>query len=343
MTEERILNLAEMLEYMYNNAFFFFGAGNQGRRWAYYIDDFDTSNCLGYIENNTNLFGQYVEGYKTRHKIVSLPEAINHSVYDTVSIIATTLYYEEVLKQVSAYETDKHVIFISADKASEEQLKISDYPGVVRESDEPLIPKTIHYAWFGKEMPDKLKRNIEGWHKMCPDYEIKKWDDSNYDVSKNRYMLEAYEAKKWGFVPDFLRLDVIYEYGGIYLDTDIEIVKKLDDLRYQKCFGCCEASFTVNLGSGFGARAGNDMIRDFRDYYDGISFIKPDGTIDNTSCNTHQYHIIRKYGFRINDLLQCVNGMHIYPMVFQGANMYTGIKRVTDKTYWIHYGNLSWM
>ena len=94
-----------------------------------------------------------------------------------------------------------------------------------------MIPKKIHYCWFGgNPMPEKDKKCIESWKRYCPDYEIIRWDESNYDVSKNRYMKEAYEEKKWGFVPDYARLDIIYNEGGIYLDTDVELVKNLDDL-----------------------------------------------------------------------------------------------------------------
>ena len=88
------------------------------------------------------------------------------------------------------------------------------------------IPKIIHYCWVGNsEKPKSVLKCIESWKKFCPGYEIKEWNESNYDFSKNEYMRQAYEAKKWGFVPDYARLDIIYNYGGIYLDTDVEIIK----------------------------------------------------------------------------------------------------------------------
>ena len=79
-----------------------------------------------------------------------------------------------------------------------------------------MIPKMIHYCWFGNtEIPPKDRRCIESWKKHCPDYEIKRWDETNYDITQNEYMRQAYEQKKWGFVPDYARLDIIYKYGGI--------------------------------------------------------------------------------------------------------------------------------
>lgn len=90
-----------------------------------------------------------------------------------------------------------------------------------------------------------------------------------------------------------MRLDIIYKYGGIYLDTDIEMIKKPDQLLYQECFGCVDSSMTMNLGSGFGAIPKTKIIRELRDYYDGITFIKEDGSEDNTSCNSHSYHVLK--------------------------------------------------
>ena len=94
-----------------------------------------------------------------------------------------------------------------------------------------MIPKVIHYCWFGKNpLPDDAKKCIESWKKYCPDYEIIEWNESNYDITKNKYMESAYKEKKWAFVSDYARVDVIYQYGGIYLDTDVEVKKSFNDL-----------------------------------------------------------------------------------------------------------------
>ena len=95
-----------------------------------------------------------------------------------------------------------------------------------------MIPKIIHYCWFGgKEKPEDVKRYIASWEKYCPDYEIKEWNESNFDIHENDYCREAYEAKKWAFVTDYVRLKALYEEGGFYMDTDVEVVKSLDPLR----------------------------------------------------------------------------------------------------------------
>ena len=100
-----------------------------------------------------------------------------------------------------------------------------------------MIPKVIHYCWFGKnELPEDAKRCIASWKKFCPDYEIIEWNETNYDVRKNKYMSDAYDEKKWAFVSDYARIDIIYNYGGIYLDTDVELLRPLDELLKDKMF-----------------------------------------------------------------------------------------------------------
>ena len=94
-----------------------------------------------------------------------------------------------------------------------------------------MIPKMIHYCWFGgNPLPDEVKKYMETWKKYCPDYEIKEWNERNFDVNQNQYCSEAYEAKKWAFVSDYARLKILYEHGGIYMDTDVEVCKPLDHL-----------------------------------------------------------------------------------------------------------------
>ena len=110
-----------------------------------------------------------------------------------------------------------------------------------------MIPKIIHYCWFGgNELPENMRRCMESWKKYCPDYEIRRWDESNYDFNRISYSSEAYQVQKWGFVTDAIRLDVVYRYGGIYLDTDVELLKPLDDLLEHSAFFGFEGGRQVN-------------------------------------------------------------------------------------------------
>lgn len=334
-------DLNELKTFINNNSIYLFGVGIQGKRWMYVLEDWNLNHAIaGFIDNDCNKWGIEIKGDKKNYKVYSLSEIKNK---ENIAIFVTSIHYKEICAQLEAESNNDSWRVIVADKIAEKQMQVSDYEAVIKESDQELIPRIIHYAWFGGEMPDVYKRNIDEWQKMCPDFEFKLWNEKNYDVTKNRYMLEAYEAKKWGFVPDYLRLDVIYNQGGIYLDTDIQIIKNLKELLYQKAFGCIDCTLTLNLGSGFGAVPKSEMIKTLMDDYEKARFIREDGTIDNTSCNSRHYMLIRKMGFLLGDNQQKVMDMNIYPMIFQGACSHTKTIRKTEKTFWIHYENMSWL
>ncbi len=342
MTKMTNVTLNKFREILKNNNVVFWGCGIQGKRWAMFLDNWNLSEHLaGYIDNSPAKVGTVYECDGKAYHIYSIDEAENRFSSDTILLI-TCLDYESVYKRLEERGC-KFSRIISAAEIAQAQLMISDYPKIVKKSDENLIPKVIHYAWMGGEKPDYIKRNIEGWHKLCPDYKIIEWNEHNYDVKKNRYMYQAYQKEKWGFVPDYMRLDIVYQQGGIYLDTDVEMVKRPDELLKQRCFGSSDSTFTMNLGSGFGAIPGCDIIRQLRDYYNDIDFIREDGSIDNTSCNTHSFRVLSPMGYTINDELQQIGEMNIYPMILQGSAAYIRTCRVTDKTFFVHYGTLSWM
>ena len=105
----------------------------------------------------------------------------------------------------------------------------------------PMIPKTIHYCWFGgNPLPEMAIKCIESWKKFLPDYEIKQWDESNFDVNMIPYAAEAYKAKKYAFVSDFARFWILYNYGGLYFDTDVEVIKPMDNIIAKGPFMVCE-------------------------------------------------------------------------------------------------------
>lgn len=208
-----------------------------------------------------------------------------------------------------------------------------------------MIPKVIHYCWFGGgEIPEKDKKCIESWHKFCPDYEIKLWDESNYDVKKNQYMYEAHQSKKWSFVSDVARLDIIYHYGGIYLDTDVELVRSLDDLLENEAYMGREKSTYIASGLGFGAVPHHDGIKRILDIYDNLVFIKEDGTFNVTPCPLMTTQFLLQYGAKLEDIEQSVLGIRIYPSeVLCPLNYGTGELQLTDRSYSIHRYSMSWV
>lgn len=137
-----------------------------------------------------------------------------------------------------------------------------------------MIPKKIHYCWFGgNPLPESAKKYIGTWKKYCPDYEIIEWNENNFDVTQNQYCKEAYEAKKWAFVSDYARLKVLYDFGGIYMDTDVEVVKPLDDLLQYNWFSGFESEKRIQTGT-MGAGFNSTIIKIFLDDYKNRHFIK---------------------------------------------------------------------
>ena len=138
-----------------------------------------------------------------------------------------------------------------------------------------MVPKIIHYCWFGgKSLPDEAKEYIESWKKYCPDTEIVEWNESNFDINCCQYVKEAFDAKKWAFVSDYARFYVLYKYGGMYFDTDVEMIKPIDDIVSNGAFMGIEAGRKVFVapGLGIGAEAGNEIFREILDYYENQTF-----------------------------------------------------------------------
>ena len=147
------------------------------------------------------------------------------------------------------------------------------------------IPKVIHYCWFGRgKLPALAKKCIESWKKYCPDYEIICHNEDNFDISENIYAKEAYDAGKWAFVSDYVRLKVLYEEGGIYLDTDVEIIKPIDNLIKETGYMGFDDNGVVSTGLGFACEKGNELVKILLSDYDDISFVRPDGSYDTTPC-----------------------------------------------------------
>ena len=201
------------------------------------------------------------------------------------------------------------------------------------------IPKIIHYVWFGKNPKSKeVKRCIASWKRCCPDYKIIEWNETNYNVKKNRYMYEAYKAKKWAFASDFARYDIVYRYGGIYLDTDVELVKSLDDLLDNKMYMGFLENKRVNSGLGFGSVAGNPVIKEILEYYKDRSFYKKNGEMDLRICNLNETRVLLKNGLIQNGKEQRLEWVRVYPKEY--FNPAPGAK--SKHTYAVNHFGGTW-
>ena len=208
------------------------------------------------------------------------------------------------------------------------------------------IPKVIHYCWFGRNpLPESALKCIKSWKKKCSHYRIVEWNEDNFDVSVNLYCRQAYENKKWAFVTDFARLWILYNYGGLYFDTDVKVIKSFDDMLDNQCFLGIEKStrnIQVNTGVGMGCEKGNPVVKALMDSYADIPFII-DGKQDITTCTVRNTAVLEKFGYKNEDVLQKLDSVTVYPSeFFSPMEMESGMIRKTKNTHSIHLYSLSW-
>lgn len=210
-----------------------------------------------------------------------------------------------------------------------------------------MIEKKIHYCWFGdKPLPKEYQDYIAGWKRLCPDYEVIEWNEKNYDVTKVPYMAQAAKAGKWSFVSDYLGFDVVYEYGGIYLDTDVELVRSLDPVLDNEAFFAIEeneAGLEVAPGLGFGARAKHPLLKKLRDMYLDVDFIASDGSLNMLAVPVYTTKELEKLGYERKNELQKLDDVVIYPTkYFAPMDFLTGEIVITEKTLSIHHYSALW-
>lgn len=207
-----------------------------------------------------------------------------------------------------------------------------------------MIPKTIHYCWFGgNPLPESAKKCIASWKEFFPEYEIKEWNEDNFDFKNCKYCKEAYQKKKWAFVSDYARFWILYNYGGIYFDTDVEIIKDMSDIINYGPFMGCEVIGKCAPGLGLGVNPGNKLYKEIIDFYDKIHFIKSDGTINEDTVVTYVTDILKKYGFKQINEIQKIEDIYIYPPdFFCPLNYETGNLKITKNTRSIHHYSASW-
>lgn len=204
-----------------------------------------------------------------------------------------------------------------------------------------MIPKKIHYCWFGRgEKPKLAKKCIDSWKRHCPDYELIEWNEDNFDVNINSYTKMCYEQKKYAFLTDYVRLWVVEKYGGVYFDTDVQVLKSFDELLESSSFFGFETGEYVNTGIGFGAIAGNEIVRQMIYEYDQMLNTK----IEFINCPRLNTDALIRFGLKLNGQKQNINNAIIYPIdYFNPLDSITGKLVKTENTYSIHWYSMSWL
>lgn len=206
-----------------------------------------------------------------------------------------------------------------------------------------MIPKVIHYCWFGKNEKSELINNcIDSWHRYCPDYEISEWNEDNFNINCCDYVKEAYAEKMWAFVSDYARHFILNMYGGIYLDTDVELVKPLSSFLTNN-FVALENKDSIATGLIMGCKKNNDYCKHMLESYGNNHFILSNGIMNTLTVCKRTTDYFSKRGFKYSDELQVVDGFFIYPTeYFCPINPITYERNITDKTVSIHHYSGSW-
>ena len=207
-----------------------------------------------------------------------------------------------------------------------------------------MIPKIIHYCWLGgKPKPELAQKCIRSWKKICPDYEIVEWNESRFDIAvAPLYVRQAYEAGRWAFVTDYVRLAALTQMGGVYIDTDVELIRPLDPYRKHQAFAGFETPQRIQTGL-LACEPGFPLFMEFLHYYDTAQFLRSDGTQDTTTNVQVLTGLCEQRGLEGNDQFQIVDGLAIYPReVFCPVDYDTQKLKKTRKTVAIHWFLASW-
>ena len=204
--------------------------------------------------------------------------------------------------------------------------------------------KTIHYCWFGGNPKSRLiKKCINSWKRYLPDYDIMEWNESNFDIHCCRYVEEAYNAKKWAFVSDYVRVYVLNKYGGVYFDTDVELLKPLDLLEQYENIIAFEDASHLNNGLVFSCKPNNDFCKWMLDSYHNDCFVLKDGSFNlYTECQRCTDYFESK-GLVLEDKLQVVDGYTVFPTEYFCPYRAGDALKITNNTYSIHHYNASWL
>ncbi len=329
----------------HNSRVVFFGSGVLGQITAPQV--FEQYGIIDridyYIDNDRTKWGDKICISGKQVPVYGSDILENHD--NNTVIILNISRFSGVLKQLEAMECTKNMDCYIMGMMCIHNFCAGESRGKIVFNEKELIPRKIHYMWLGrKALPDNLKKCIDSWKRYCPDYEIFEWNEDNYDIDKHPYMRQAYDAGAYGFVPDFARIDILYEQGGIYMDTDVELRKKLDPLLHQEAFCGVEKWQVINFGGCSGSVKGNKIIKRFLDARKDIYFIDKEGKQNRNTCGFYDTRVAMDLGYKLDGTTQSFEGLNIYASdYFQPYDYMSGNLSITEHTYSIHWFNGGWL
>lgn len=322
-----------------------YGAGMIGQIVIPYIireyNLYEQLDC--FIDMDKRKKGQVIVIADNRYEI-NTPDYLE-KIDDNYIIMITNSKFFPVIKYLDGISNLNHVEGYIVPIMQISELENATPIELSIENGRQLIPRTIHYCWFGKkEMPDFLRKCIASWEEMCPDYQIIEWNESNFDVNKYEYTKEAYEKGKYGFVSDMARLDILYENGGIYMDTDVTLVRNLDILLHQEGFIGTEKWGNINSGGGCGFIHRHPMVKAMLDYRKQYHFILSNGSLNIETNGMYETRSFIEKGFKPNNSLQIIDGVVVYPSYVNHPYDYMSCSMHNNKsTVSIHHFYGGWM
>jgi hypothetical protein len=352
----RVCDIPTFIERVKGKRVLCFGAGNYGELICRNFPDYHLEKTYtAFTDSNPVLWGQMkilnlVHLRREILPILSLSDWRTQLGRDAVILITATIV-PEIISQLELYpETASTECYVAPWLVAFELdnlIKRAELPpNDWRMNTTRQIPKVIHYTWFSEEpIPKHFRHCMNSWKKFCPEYKIVQWNSKNYDLSKHPYMKAARKEKKWTYVADYARLDIVYKHGGIYLDCDVELLKSLDDLLYNSAFIGFEGISAINLGSGFGAVEKFPLIREMLEEYDDVPFVNNERKFDTTIISPAiQTKTIIRHNLKLNGCFQTIEELAVYPAIFFSPKRWdTGLCRITTETFSIHHYDASWV
>ena len=328
-----------------NKKIVLFGAGAVCKTFIPYITQkYNLSNRVIFvIDNNPAKQGSFVDVNGNSVPIVKTE--VLKKCMDNYCILITNGDFYSVITQLNRIEECSNVCCFIAAYMQLDRVYDKSVNQVFKDYSNMQIPKIIHYCWFSENpIPENLQKCINTWKVACPDYEIIRWDETNFDFNKYKYTKEAYRLKKWGYIPDIVRLEKLYEYGGFYFDTDVVILRNLDELRYQEAFCGRERAGHVNFGGGSGCKKGCGLIKEILDFRKDEPFELGNGRFNAEASGYYETAPLMKLGLQIEDINQKLVGINVYASeFFSPYNYINGDDIRNNNTFSVHYFSGSWL
>lgn len=298
------------------------------------------------IDNDPQKYGTDLRIMDCSIPICSFDQVKDRVDVTTIIVISSLYRYEEIEKQLCNLLDDvdaEYSILVNDMFLYREDDKIGDIIKNNRNLKQ-RIPKTIHWCWFGgNELPKTLNKCLDSWKIKCADYEIIEWNEKTFDISSNVFVKEAYEKKKYAFVTDYVRLWCIYNFGGIYLDSDVEVLKELDSFLGHSAFSGFEDRFYIPTGI-MGGEKGNSWYEYLLSYYDNRHFVTEKGLDLTTNCVIISKMTFAKFGHAFMNGYHDFKDVTFYPQeVFCPINLTTKELNTTKNTHCIHWFSGSWI